>query len=57
MKLACWIDSYDHYIVLSILINDQLVNFLKIVQVVFFKFWGFRYKLYARANFVNLKLN
>ena len=31
MKLACWIDSYDHYIVLSILINDQLVNFLKII--------------------------
>ena len=35
MKLACWIISYDHYIVLSVLINDQLVNLLKIVQVVF----------------------
>ena len=35
MKLACWIDSYDHYIVLSIFFYDQLVNFLKIVQVVF----------------------
>ena len=35
MKLACWIDSYDHYIVLSILFYDQLVTFLKIVQVVF----------------------
>ena len=35
MELACWIDSYDHYIVLSILINDQLVNLLKFVQVVF----------------------
>ena len=35
MKLACWIDLFDHYLVLSILFNDQLVNFLKIVQVVF----------------------
>ena len=26
MKLASWIDSYDHYIVLSILISDQLVK-------------------------------
>ena len=40
MKLACWIDSYDHYIVLSILINDQLVNFLKILQVFFFLNFG-----------------
>ena len=38
MKLTCWIDSYDHYNVLSILCNDQLVNFLKIVQVVFQNF-------------------
>ena len=35
MKLACWIDSCDHYIVLAILFYDQLVNFLKIVQVIF----------------------
>ena len=40
MKLACWINSDDHYIVLSILINDQLVNSFKIVQVVF-KILGF----------------
>ena len=35
MKLACWIDSRDYYIVLSILFYDQLVKFWKIVQVVF----------------------
>ena len=35
MKLASYIDSLDHYIVLSILCNDQLVNFFNIEQVVF----------------------
>ena len=41
MKLACYIHSFDHYNVLSISCDDQLVNFLKIVQVVFQNFGVF----------------
>ena len=35
MKLACWIDVIDHYILYSTLGDDQFVNFLQIEQVVF----------------------
>ena len=28
MKLACWVDSFDHYIPLSVLCNDQLIKLL-----------------------------
>ena len=57
MKLACWIDSYDHYIELSILFNDQLVNFLKIVRVGFQIFGVFDINSMLKPIFVNLKLN
>ena len=35
MKLACWIDWFDHYGLFSSLCNDQLVNLAQIEQVVF----------------------
>ena len=39
MKLACWIDVIDHYFLKSILYDDQLVNFYKLIKW-FFKFFG-----------------
>ena len=41
MKLACWIDYFDHYELFSILCDDQLVNLVQIEQVVFQKFGVF----------------
>ena len=42
MKLACLIDVINHYNLSSNLCDNQLVNFLQIEQVVFFrKFSGF----------------
>ena len=38
MKLACYIDSFDHYIVLLILYNDQLINLLGFVKLGFSNF-------------------
>ena len=35
MKLACKIDSCDHYNVLSLLCNGQLINLLGFVEMVF----------------------
>ena len=35
IKLACCINVIDHYFMYSILCDDQLVNFLRIEQVVF----------------------
>ena len=35
MKLACLIDKFDHYILLSKLCNDQLVNLLGFLKVGF----------------------
>ena len=57
MKLAWWIEYFNHYKLFSNLYDDQLVNLVQIEQVVFQIFWGFCYKLYAQANFVILKLN
>ena len=55
MKLACWIDEFDHYKLFFNLCDDQLVNLVQIEQVVF-QILGFCYKLYAQANFVFLNL-
>ena len=57
MKLACWIDEFDHYKLFSNLCDDQLVNLVQIEQVVFQNFGVFCYKLYAQANFVILNIN
>ena len=57
MKLAYWIDSFDHYKLFSNLCDDQLVNLVQIEQVVFQNFGVFCYKLYAQANFVIINLN
>ena len=35
MKLACCIDVIDHLYLLSLMCDDQFVNLLQIVQVVF----------------------
>ena len=57
MKLACWIDEFDHYKLFSNLCDDQLVNLVQIERAVFQNFGGFCYKLNAQANFVILNLN
>ena len=41
MKLACWIDYFDHYKLFSTLCDDQLVNLVQIEQVVFQNFGVF----------------
>ena len=41
MKLACWFDIIDHSKLFSNLCNDQLINFFKNIQVIFFFFIGF----------------
>ena len=35
MKLACCIDVIDHLYLLSLMCDDQFINLLQIVQVVF----------------------
>ena len=35
MKLACYIDVIDHLYLFSLMCDDQFVNLLQIVQVVF----------------------
>ena len=37
-KLACEIDSFDHYNVLSLLCNGQLINLLGFVKMSFSNF-------------------
>ena len=58
MKLACWIDVIDHYILYSNLWDDQLVNFLQIEQVVF-QILGFLLETLCSSQFCEfeLKLN
>ena len=41
MKLACWIDEFDHYKLFSNLCDDQLVNLVQIEQMVFQNFGVF----------------
>ena len=41
MKLACYIDVIDHLYLLSLMCDDQFVNLLQNVQVVFQNFWVF----------------
>ena len=41
MKLACWIDYFDHYELFSILCDDQLTNLVQIEQVIFQNFGVF----------------
>ena len=39
MKLACYIDVIDHPYLFSLMCDDQFINFLQIVRVVF-QFFG-----------------
>ena len=43
IKLACWIDVFDHHFMNSTLYDDQLVNFFFFLKwnKWFFKFLGF----------------
>ena len=57
MKLAGLIDWFGHYKLLSIMYNDQFGQFVGFLKMGF-QIWDCSwYKLYAHANFVNLKLN
>ena len=57
MKLAGLIDWFGHYKLLSIMYNDQFGKFVGFLKMGF-QIWDCSwYKLYAQANFVNLKLN
>ena len=42
IKLACWIDVFDHHFMNSTLCDDQSISFIKkMEQVVFQNFWVF----------------
>ena len=54
MKLAYLFDWFNHYILLSNLCNDQLVNLLRFLKVGFQNLGVLIYILYVQANFVFL---
>ena len=56
MKLAYWIDVIDHYNQSSNLCDDQLVNFLQIEQVVFFKNFVVLLETLCSSQFCELEL-
>ena len=58
MKLACCIDVIDHLYLFSLMCDDQFVNFLQIVQVVF-QILGFLLETLCSSQFCEfeLKLN
>ena len=56
MKLARWIDVINHYNLSSNLCDDQLVNFLQIEQVFFFKFFGVLLETLCSSQFCELEL-
>ena len=49
MKLACCIDVIDHLYLFSLMCDDQFVNFIQIVQVVF-QILGFFEKLNCKCK-------
>ena len=59
MKLACYIDVIDHLYLFSLMCDDQFVNLLQIVQVVFQIFWVFLLETLCSSQFCEfeLKLN
>ena len=58
MKLACCIDVIDHLYLFSLMCDDQFINFLQIVQVVF-QILGFLLETLCSSQFCEfeLKLN
>ena len=58
MKLACCIDVIDHLYLFSLMCDDQFVNLLQIVQVVF-QILGFLLETLCLSQFCEfeLKLN
>ena len=49
MKLACYIDVFDHLYLFSLMCDDQFINLLQIVQVVF-QIFG----VFVRNSMLNL---
>ena len=58
MKLACYIDVFDHLYLFSLMCDDQFINLLQIVQVVF-QILGFLLETLCLSQFCEfeLKLN
>ena len=58
MKLACCVDVIDHLFLFSLMCDDQFINFLQIVQVVF-QILGFLLETLCSSQFCEfeLKLN
>ena len=58
MKLACCVDVIDHLYLFSLMCDDQFINFLQIVQVVF-QILGFLLETLCSSQFCEfeLKLN
>ena len=58
MKLACCVDVIDHLYLFSLMCDDQFINFLQIVQVVF-QILGFLLETLCSSQFFEfeLKLN
>ena len=58
MKFACHIDIIDHVYLFSLMCDDQFVNLLQIVQVVF-QIFGFLLETLCSSQFCEfeLKLN